>query len=30
MKLGITGGHQKDGVYDPNGICTILLASHYK
>lgn len=29
-KIGDTGRHQKDGVYDPEGISTTLLASHYK
>lgn len=29
-KIGDTGEHQKDGVYDPNGISTTLLSSHYK
>lgn len=29
-KIGDTGEHQKDGVYDPSGISTTLLSSHYK
>lgn len=30
IKVGCTGTHQKDGVYDPEGISTTLLASHCK
>lgn len=30
IKVGVTGTHQKDGVYDPDGISTTLLSSHYK
>lgn len=30
IKIGVTGTHQKDGVYDPDGISTTLLSSHYK
>ena len=30
IKVGVTGQHQKDGVYDPDGISTTLLSSHYK
>lgn len=30
VKVGDTGEHQKDGVYDPGGISTTLLSSHYK
>lgn len=30
IKVGSTGTHQKDGVYDPEGISTTLLSSHYK
>ena len=28
IKVGNTGTHQKDGIYDPNGISIALLASH--
>ena len=30
IKVSNTGTHQKDGVYDPEGISTTLLSSHYK
>lgn len=30
IKVGSTGTHQKDGVYDPEGISPTLLSSHYK
>ena len=30
IKVSNTGTHQKDGVYDPKGISTTLLSSHYK
>lgn len=30
MKVGDTGEHQKDGIYDPNGISATLLSSHYR